>query len=587
MRPNRKQSFRPRPVPDKMRNYLDLRITGDYFERDEHLSKLLELHHKGKNPLWICCEPGGGGTTFAKELAWSITKRLRGEVMHRLPDKTFLLPFHGSIFNTICDFHIPGYVLRPDDVWTTSEDQLKKQMYCDKLQLLQAYLPENSVLIVDGVEDVFSFELDSKYADLMALGTVIVVSYDTQTEPDWVINQLPDVYRHNSEKELRILNDNERIILQNASLLPVTGMSMLVFLRAQGAENKGAVLNLINEGVLEESGSAGIMPSNLAYSGSDEDYWFFLEHLKKHANSTTLSVKVYDQIAHCYKNAAHILRDVDGKVALTAGELFRNRGDLLEAFPMYELYLEKQERLEPKDYVSLANALYEVGCINVFKAITSKDAQKEKYFETGKTMLLRALTYQEKFLDHGSRELAHTRITLAQLYYETLDFEKADAMCDLAIKEQLTALSPDHYDLGVTYLNAAILYRGHFAERKRRREYAEKALEILGQHGPKDKILADVYCVLQGCLPVYDYDKRIKYERMALEIYEKLYPNHKWWIYTSRYFLAYLEGKRGNTTGQIQNLNAALQILLEMLPPEQPLITNLNDELKRMENSQV
>ena len=583
MRSNRKQSFRPRPVPDEMRNYLDLRITGDYFERDENLSKLLELHHKGKNPLWICCEPGGGGTTFAKELAWSITKRLRGEIMHRLPDKIFLLPFHGSIFNTICDFHIPGYVLRPDDIWTASEDQLKKQMYRDKLQLLQAYLPENSVLIVDGVEEVFSFELDSKYADLIALGTVIVVSYDTQTEPDWVIAPLPDVYFHNSEKELRILNDNERIILQNASLLPVTGMSMQVFLRAQGAENKEAVLNLINEGLLGESGSADIMPSNMmAYYGSDEDYRFFLEYLKKRANSATISAKGYDQNAHCYRNAAHILRDTDGTVALFAGELFRNRGDLLEAIPMYELYLEKQEKLEPKDYASLANALYEVGCINVFKAITSKDTQKEKYFETGKAMLLRALAYQEKFLDRGSRELAHTRITLAQLYYETLDVEKADAMCELAIKEQMAVLPPDHYDLGVTYLESAMLYRGHFAERKRRQAYAEKALAILEQHGPKDKNLADIYGVLQGCLPVYEYEERIKYERMALEIYGKYYPNHKWWIYTSRYFLAHLEGKRGNTTGQIQDLNAALQMLLEMLPPEHPLITNLNDELERV-----
>ena len=577
----RERPIYPRPVPDELSDYIACRITGDYFERDEHLYKLLELHHQGKNPLWICCEPGGGGTTFAKELAWSITKRPHGEIRHRLPDKTFLLPYHGSIFNTICDFHIPGYVLRPDGVWTTSQDQLKKQMYRDKLQLLQTYLPENSVLIVDGANDVFSFVLDSKYADLMALGTVIVVSYDTQTEPDWAIDPLPDVYRHNSEKGLRILNDDERIILQNASLLPVTGMSMPVFLRAQGAENKETVFNLINEGLLEESVSVGIGPNGIAYAGRDEEYQSFLEYLKKCANSATLSAKVYDQIAHCFRNAAHILRDTDGTVALFAGELFRNKGDMLEAIPMYELYLEKQERLEPKDYVSFANALYEVGCINMFKAITSKDAQKEKYFETGKAMLFRALAYQEKFLDRGSRELANTRITLAQLYYETLDFEKADVMCDLAIKEQLAVLPPDHYDLGVTYLEAAMLYRGHFAERKRRQAYAEKALAILEQHGPKDKNLADAYCVLQGCLPVYEYEERIRYERMALEIYEKYYPNHKWWIYTSHSFLARLEEKAGNAQGHIDELNAAMQVLLEMLPLKHPLVMNLNDELQR------
>lgn len=581
MRANRKQPHRPRPVPDEMGDYLDLRITGDYFERDECLSRLLELWHKGKNPLWICCEPGGGGTTFAKELAWSITKRPDGEIRHRLPDKTFLLTYKGSIFNTICDFYIPGYVFRPYDAWTTSEDMVMKQRYQDKLQLLQAYLPKDSVLIVDGVDDVFSFELDSKYADLMALGTVIIVSNDTKTEPDWVIEPLSEADHRGQTRKQRALNDGEQIILQNASLLPITGLNMLVFLRAQGSEKKETVLNLINEGLLEESVSVGIMPSNMAYSGNDEDYRSFLEHLKKRADSATLSTKVYDQITHCFKNAAHILCDADGNIALTAGKLFRNRGDLLEAIPMYELYLEKQEKLESKDYTTLANALYEVGCINLFKAITSKEAQRETYLETGKAMLSRALAYQEKYLDRGSRELAHTRMTLAQLCYETHDLKTADAICELAIKEQLAVLPLDHYDLGVTYLEAAMLHRGRFAERKRRQEYAEKALAILEQHGSRDKSLADVYCVLQGCLPVYDYDGRIRFEQMALEIYEKYYPNHKWWRYSSHTFLAHLEGKRGNTQGQVQNLNDALQILLEMLPPEHLLIMNLKDELKR------
>lgn len=582
MSTNRKQPFRPRPVPTEMSDFIDLRIAGDYFERDEDLSKLLELHHQGKNPLWICCEPGGGGTTFAKELAWSITKRPHGEIRHRLPDKTFLLTYKGSIFSTICDLHIPGYVLRPYDTWTTSEDAVDKQRYQDKLQLLQAYLPKDSVLIVDGIDDVFSFELDSKYTDLMALGTVIIVSDDTQTEPDWLIEPLPEMYRCSPKRERRTLRDDEQIILQNASLLPITGLNMLVFLRAHGSEKKETVLNLINKGLLEESVSVGIMPSNMAYSGNDEDYWFFLEYLKKRADSATLSAKVYDQITHCFKNAAHILRDADGTVALTAGKLFRNRGDLMEAIPMYELYLKKQEKLEPKDYISLANALYKVGCINIFRAITSKDNQKERYYEAGKAMLSKALEYQKKYLDRGSRDLAHTRMTLAQLYYESLDFEKADSMCELAIQEQMAVLPPDHYSLGVTYLEAAMLYRGHFAERKRRQEYAEKAMEILEQHGPKDKNLADIYCVLQGCLPVYDYDERIRYERMALEIYEKYYPNHKWWIYTSHYFLAHLEGKKGNTQGQVHNLNAALQVLLEMLPLEHPLIVHLNEEIERV-----
>ena len=577
----RERPIYPRPVPDELSDYIACRITGDYFERDEHLYKLLELHHQGKNPLWICCEPGGGGTTFAKELVWSITKRPHGEIRHRLPDKTFLLPYHGSIFNTICDFYIPGYVLHPDDAWTTSEDHLKKQLYRDKLQLLQAYLPKDSVLIMDGIDDVFSFELDSKYADLMALGTVIIVSNDTQTEPDWVIEPLPEMYRCDPKREQQTLRDDEQIILQNASLLPITGLNMLVFLRAHGSEKKDTVLNLINEGLLEESVSVGIMPSNMAYSGSDEDYRPFLEYLKKRADSATLSAKVYDQIVHCFKNAAHILRDADGTIALTAGELFRNRGDLLEAIPMYELYLEKQEKVEPKDYVSLANALYEVGCINLFKAIKCKDNQKEEYYEAGKAMLYKALEYQEKCLDRGSRELAHTRMILAQLCYESLDFEKADAMCELAIKEQLAVLPPDHYDLGVTYLEAAMLYRGHFAERKRRQAYSEKALAILEQHGPKDKNLADAYCVLQGCLPVYEYEERIRYERMALEIYKKYYPNHKWWIYISHSFLARLEGKAGNLQGHIDELNAAMQVLLEMLPPKHPLVMNLNDELQR------
>lgn len=571
--------IRPVPISDSLEDYLDVHLSGHYYSRDMEKEKLLNIHKSGTNPLFICGAPHSGKTLLAKELAWDLTKHIELGKRDRSPDKTYVLKFDGSIRNTISRHHIPLYVLLPVSGWGASDDVLSDQIYVDKLSLLKQ-VPAGSVFILDGVDSISLTTLceEPEYKDLRSLGTVIITSTDMTSFPEWVVASIPDEFRHSAQTDFNRLTKEEQIILQNAALLPPTGMPMTAFLRAQGMELKENTLKLIHNGSLNEVSHQGILPNNCSV-GMDEDYKPFLTYVLRRAENPHTSQKLYEVLCQVLKNAAHILSDEDGYIARNAGELFKARGDYLEAIPLLELFLRKQQLLEPQDPVTLAQALYQVGCIRGFQAITKKDNRPEELAEEGKCMFLQALDIQTKHLNRGHVDLARTRLALALMHMEFPGCPEAEDLADFALAEQLSEFPEDHYEIAETLLGCASLHMGAFSARIARKAYVERAMSIVDKWNFGDAIQADTYSMMEGCLTYSELERRIELQRRSIAIREKCTPHNRHTLYSDHQHLAWLANRNHDYQLEVAELTAVIEILLEMLPPEHPRIQKHLKEL--------
>lgn len=571
--------IRPVPIADSLEDYLDVHLSDHYYSRDAEKAKLLDAHKSGANPLFICGEPSSGKTLLAKELAWDLTKHIELGKRDRSPDKTYVLKFDGSIRNTVIRHHIPLYVLLPVSGWGASDDVLSNQLYVDKLSLLKR-VPAGSVFILDGVDSISLSTLceESEYEDLKSLGTVIITSTDMTTFPEWVVAPIPDEFKSPAQTDLNFLTKEEKIILQNAALLPPTGMPMTAFLRAQGMEHKETTLKLIHNGSLSEVPYQGILPNNCPV-GRDEDYKPFLAYILRRAEAPHTSQKLYEVLCQVLKNAAHMLSDEDGFIARNAGELFKERGDYLEAIPLLELFLRKQQLLEPQDPVTLALALYQVGCIRGFQAITKKDNRPVELAEEGKSMFLQALDIQTKHLNRGHVDLARTRMALAQMHTELSGYPDAEDLAEFALAEQLSEFPEDHYEIAETLLGCASLHMGAFSARIARKGYVERAMAIVDKWDFGDTIQADTYSMMEGCLTYSELERRIELQRRSIAIREKCTPHKRHTLYSDHQHLAWLANRNHDYQLEVAELTAAIEILLEMLPPEHPRIQKHIKEL--------
>jgi len=557
-----KKPLRPVPVPHDL---------SDYPEEPLHthrLDALMDAYHAGVNPLFICGIPGSGKTTLAQELARKIT----GFSPKRSPGKsrTYLLKFCGSIRDTIIRHHIPLYVLLPDEGWGADDEMLDEQCYRDKLQLFRQYAPPKALFILDGV-DIPLTELfaDPQYEDLLSLGTVIITSRDTLTFPQWVMEPLPE----SGTRKVSVPHSREeRIILQDAALLPPTGMRMTTFLRAHGSNRKDLILNLIRDGSLAVSG-LNVLPPDIC-RGSDRDYEPFLTYLQHRAEQPTLSQILFDQICHTFKNAAFRLEDADGFLAHCAGRLFRERGDYTEAFPLYGQFLARQQALTPEDPVCLARALYENGCIHLFRGTFQSGARKAALQEQATDMLLQALAYQQASLSRGHPDLARTRMALASVNPASCGFEDSAQMAGYALSEQLSEYPEDHYDVAETLLGCAALHPGAFNQRLIRKDFTQRAIAVVDKWDYRDATQADAYSMMSGSLSIAELEQRIAWQQRALEIRKKWIPHGKLDIYEGYLQLIWLAHRAENSALEAETLSAAIELLLQMAPPDHPWIVS-------------
>ena len=564
----RQLPIRPKPLPDDLSNYPKLSPEEKNGAYKKALSHLLRYHYDGLNPMFICGSSGAPKTSLAREVAWELTKRCELKDVPKLIDKTYLLHYCGSIRNTIEQFHIPGYVLLPDH-WDATDTELSTQRYSDKLRLLHSYTPEGSVFILEDVDSKSLLELqgETEFEDLLSLGTVIITSQDTASMPQWVIPEKTAPLLNESAYKL---NAEEQIILQNASLLPDTGMNTLLFLRSQGREKRDTVLKLISTGLLAETGGARILPTSIPYSGKDEEYADFLTFLYQSATSNAAPSQVrYDQICQCVKKAAYILQDKEGLVSEYAAGLFKSRGDYIEAFSLYERFLAKQQELTPHNTESLARAMSAVGSIHSFKAIIGKGENRDSHFQKAKQMLREALRLQEAVLPSSDLSLEKTRMSLAQLLAEEGNYSEADSLCQLALSDQINAHSEIHPHVAQTYLDAASIHYRPFTARKLMRQYTEKALAILEKCEPDYGLLAEAYSMMENCLYVNQTKERIDWEQKALVLRKKYKPWGKHGLYNSHVHLASLAKSDNDYVMQAEEL--AKEIPDSFIPGQFPV----------------
>lgn len=271
---------------------------------------------------------------------------------------------------------------------------------------------------------------------------------------------------------------SETIILQNAQLLPSMGLNMPPFALPQGKENEDTVLKLILEGILKMSVNQRILPTDCSYSGNDEEYGHFLMYLHHLSKKSATSQRDYAKICQVFKNAANYLGDKEGLFTRRAGQLFQARGDYIEAIPLWERFLLKQKQLKPQDPTALAQALCTVGCIRAFHGLNQKNGNRDELIEESTAILLQALELQETNLNRGHIDLAKTRLALAQISIELPNYKDADELADYALSEQLSDVPEDHYEIAETLLACASMHPGAFEERKIRRGFVERAIQM-------------------------------------------------------------------------------------------------------------
>lgn len=253
---------------------------GEHFERKDMLVMQLVRYAQGSNPLLVCGAPKSGKTAFSKEVARAICGVLPngdGEPEER---RIHIIPYCGSVKESISNLYIPGYILLPwDNNWSASADALKHQQYCEKLQILRSYAVHPSIFILDDVTGVSLSEIEEEpeYQDLLSLGTVIVVSDDVVTYPEWVISPVPEhIYNINNFRPSKYSSD-ERKAFQNAVLLPPDGMGSYSFIRAMDLNYWGEMWGLIENGLLPSDHASRVFPIQGGPIGKDEDYMPFFE----------------------------------------------------------------------------------------------------------------------------------------------------------------------------------------------------------------------------------------------------------------------------------------------------------------------
>lgn len=500
-------------------------------------------------------------------------------------DNTYLIRYTNTLRSTIADMPMLGYMQIPDD-WSLSTDIYDEQRCDEKLRILQHYYP-GALFIVDGV-DAETIRQELEYEKLMSLNARFIFTSR---------NGCPGEAIYLSEKtgctqvilnKLNHLTSEERKVLCCAALISDFGLPMVRFLQCLSDKEKGTVNSLLAKKLvaIRLGNTITIRPDirelhlrNL--QPTDVECTDFLDQLACFTvPKTCYSPEGYRQVAYCFANASKILRDETGLFAQHAAQMFRDSGDYLPSFPLFEKSLEQQLAMNPMSELDLAHALCEAGAGNWFQAASSLNSEKKQALENQSIeRIMQAVSIYEQKLHLGHPDLAEARMALATVLRDR-DWIAADDLVQETLDNQLSALSESNPDLCSTYLRYA-MHHYHWSQQKVRLVYAKKALNIMEQLSYVHEDMALAYRILSDCAD--SEEQRLAHALTALTMYHLQTPWDQNNIYRSVLKVAEINrnlGRHGVAKEYYQN---AASLLETILPPDHPKLARIYEEIKNIE----
>ena len=500
------------------------------------------------------------------------------------PDNTYLIRYTDTLRTTIADMPLLGYMQIPED-WSLSEDVYTKQRCDEKLRILQHYYA-GALFIVDGV-DAETICKEPEYEKLMSLHARFIFTSR---------NRYPDEAIHLSEKtcctqfilnELNHLTSEERKVLCCAALLSDFGLPMVSFRQCLSDKGKEAINSLLANNLLalRLEPTIAIRPDLREHylrilQPTDADCSDFLNELARFAvPKTCYSLEGYRQVACCFANASRILCDETGVFAQNAGQMFRDSGDYIPSFPLFEKSLDRQLALHPRSELDLAHALCEAGAANYFQAVSSLDSEKKQALEIQSVERIKeSVSIYEQNLNPAHPDLAEARMALATVLRDQ-NWIAADEYAQETLDKQLSVLPEYDPDLCSTYLRYAI-HHYHWSQRKMRLEYAEKALKIMEQLNYIHEDMALAYRILSDCADTDE--QRLVHALSALKMYHLQTPWDQNNIYRSMLRVAELNRKLGRNAVAKEYFQNAISLLETILPPDHQKLSKRYEEIKNI-----
>ena len=335
------------------------------------------------------------------------------------PDNTYLIRYTDTLRTTIADMPMLGYMQIPED-WSLSKDVYEKQRCDEKLRILEHYYP-GVLFIVDGV-DARMIRNEPEYEKLVALNARFIFTSRNRCPSDAIHLSEKTGFVHALLSELDRLTSEQRRVLCCAALLSDFGLPTVRFRQCLSDVEKDAINVLLAKKLLaiRSEPAIAIRPDIREHylrilQPTDADCTDFLNELARFTvPKTCYSPEGYRQVAYYFANASKFLSDEAGLNARYAAQMFRDSGDYIPSFPLFEKRLSCQLALHPQSELDLAQALCEAGAANWFQAASSLNPEKKQALESQSIERIKqAVSLYEQNLNPGHPDLAEARMALA------------------------------------------------------------------------------------------------------------------------------------------------------------------------------
>lgn len=503
------------------------------------------------------------------------------------PDNTYLIRYADTLRTTIADMPMLGYMQIPED-WSLSEEIYEEQRCGEKLRTLQHYYP-SALFIVDGV-DAGTIRNEPEYEKLMSLNARFIFTSRNRCPGEAIYLSEKTGFVHALLNELDRLTSEQRRVLCCAALLSDFGLPTVRFRQCLSDVEKDAINVLLTKKLLaiRSEPTIAIRPDIREHylrilQPTDADCTDFLDELARFTvPKTCYSPEGYRQVAYYFANASKFLSDEAGLNARYAAQMFRDCGDYIPSFPLFEKRLSCQLALHPQSELDLAQALCEAGAANYFQAVSSLYSEKKQALEIQSVERIKqSVSLYEQNLNPAHPDLAEARMALATVLRDQ-NWIAADEYAQETLDKQLSVLPEYDPDLCSTYLRYAI-HHYHWSQQKVRQEYAEKALKIMEQLNYIHEDMALAYRILSDCANTEE--QRLVYALTALKMYHLQTPWDQNNIYRSMLGVAELNRSLGRNAVAKEYFQNAASLLETILPPDHPKLTKLYEEINNIEEA--